>query len=201
MTPTVSLATASSDLWLPIGFSLVAFGSFCWALQGHFETDGRIPDRMRVLSFVSLIAYLTYIGLICWKGCQPAVWETLGLTGFALATTLFWWTVRTTKRPRLRMAYTDADPNIIYTDGPYGYIRHPFYMSYIVFWISTALIAGRGQWVCALIFTIWYIRIARNEEKRFRSSALSACYDTYRGRTGMLLPRLGPRRRSRQKPA
>jgi protein-S-isoprenylcysteine O-methyltransferase Ste14 len=192
----MSLATAGSNLWLSVAFSLVAFGSFSWALRGHFETDGRIPNGMRILSTVSLIAYVIYLGLISCRGCQSLVWTTLGLIGFAVATVLFWWTVMTTKRPRLRIAYTEADPEIIYTDGPYAYIRHPFYMSYVIFWISTALVAGRWQWASAVAMGFWYLRLALSEERRFRVSALSASYDIYRRRTGMLVPRLGPCRHS-----
>lgn len=191
MTP----AIATCDQWLPIALSLVAFGSFSWALRGHFVTDGRIPNGMRVLSLVSLIAYLTYVGLIWWGGCRSMIRATLGLMGFAVAIILFWWTVRTTMRPRLRIAYTDLDPEIIYTTGPFAHIRHPFYMSYIIFWISTAILAGSGQWVCATILTVWYICIARNEETRFQSSSLAMCYRHYQKRTGMLLPRVGRRRR------
>src|ERR1700749_5092196 len=40
---------------------------------------------------------------------------------------------------------TDADPDTINTEGPYAYVRHPFYLSYIGFWISTGLIAGMWQ--------------------------------------------------------
>jgi protein-S-isoprenylcysteine O-methyltransferase Ste14 len=192
----MTLATATRDMWLPIVLSLVAFGSFSWALRGHFETAGRIPNGMRVLSLVSLIAYLTYVGLIWWGSRRSAVRTALGLIGFVVATVLFWWTVRTTKRPRARMAYTDLDPDIIYTVGPYAYIRHPFYMSYIIFWISTAVLAGKGQVPWVLVLSMWYIYLARNEERRFGLSALAAAYRCYQERTGMLLPRLGSRGRS-----
>jgi len=150
---------------------------------------------MRLLSLVSLLAYMSYLGLLFWQGCDAAAWTTLGLVCFALSIALFWWTVITTKRDRLRVAYTDADPSTIHVGGPYAHVRHPFYLSYIIFWVGTALVAGSWQGVPALILILWYIHIAQDEERRFRSSLLSTGYATYRARIGMLLPRLGSSRR------
>ena len=67
-----------SNVWLPIALSLVAFGSFSWAVCGHFETSIRIPNGMRLLSFFSFCSYMTYIGLLMWRGCEPPVWTTAG---------------------------------------------------------------------------------------------------------------------------
>jgi hypothetical protein len=154
---------AGSDLFLPISLSLIAFGSFGWGLRGHFVTTGRIPHGMRLLSIASLASYLTFVGLLFWHGCEAAVWTTLGSVGIASSIALFWWTVTKTRLHRLRLAYTDADPDTI---------------------------AGAWQWVAALGLALWYVHIARGEEKRFQSSAFALAYYNYRQRTGMLLPRL-----------
>ena len=149
-----------------------------------------MPKGMRLLSAVSLLSYLVYGGLLFWRGYEATIATIAGLVGFALSIILFWWTVSATRSHRLRLAYTDADPDTINTGGPYALVRHPFYLSYIIFWICTALVAGSWQWVPALALTLWYVRVARDEERRFRSSGLSHAYDRYRQRTGMLLPRL-----------
>ncbi len=184
------------DVWLPpLALSLVAFGSFAWALRGHFEKSIPVSNEMRRLSIFSLFSYMIYVALLVWRDRAVAAGATLGLAGFAVSILLFWWTVATTKRRPPALAYSDIDPDTIYTEGPYAYVRHPFYLSYVIFWIATGLAAGRWQWVPALILVFWYIRLAKGEERRFRSSALSIAYDAYRGRTGMFLPRLGPGRR------
>jgi protein-S-isoprenylcysteine O-methyltransferase Ste14 len=191
----MAIGIDAGSFWLPLALSLLAFGSFAWALRGHFETAGAIPTGMRLLSLVSLLSYATYAGLLFRGDRDRTAWTTLGLVAFASAIALFWWTVTTTRRHRLRLAHTDADPDIIYTGGPYALVRHPFYLSYIIFWIGTALVVGKWQWAPALILTVWYVRVAQREERRFRSSAFSTGYDTYRRRTGMLLPRLEQSRR------
>jgi protein-S-isoprenylcysteine O-methyltransferase Ste14 len=145
---------------------------------------------MRLLSIVSLLSYITYVCLLSSRGYDAGGLTTLGLGGFTISIVVFWWAVANTRLHRLRLAYTNADPDMINTSGPYAYVRHPFYLSYIAFWISTALVAQTWQWAPALTLALWYVRIARDEERRFRASALSSAYDTYRQRTGMLFPRI-----------
>ena len=48
---------------------------------------------MRLLSFFSFFSYMTFIGLLVWRGSESPVWTALGLVGFAVSITLFWWTV------------------------------------------------------------------------------------------------------------
>jgi protein-S-isoprenylcysteine O-methyltransferase Ste14 len=191
----MNIGIAGGSLWLPISLSLVAFGSFSWALRGHFKVSGRMPTGMRLLSLFSLLSYISYVGLVFWRGYEVQISTIVGLAGITASIILFWWAVITTRQHRPSLAYTDADPDIIYVNGPYGHIRHPFYLSYIIFWVGAALVAGMWQWAPALILALWYIRIAQEEEKRFRSSTLSTGYESYRVRTGMLLPRLGSSRR------
>src|SRR4051795_3257636 len=147
----MNVEIAGSNLLLPVSLSLVAICSFGWALCGHFLTVGRIPKGMRLLSAVSLLSYITYAGLLFWRGRGTTVATIAGLVGFTMSISLFWWTISKTRSHRLRLAYTIADPDTINTGGPYAFVRHPFYLSYISFWISTALIAGSWQWVAALI--------------------------------------------------
>jgi diguanylate cyclase (GGDEF)-like protein len=182
------IGIAASHTWVPAGLSLAAFGSFGWALRGHFATRGRMPNGMRLLSLASLIAYINFGCLLMWRGQEPTAWTEAGLVVLAASLLLFWWTVQTTRWHRFLVAHTEADPETLCSSGPYAYVRHPFYLSYIVFWFGTAAVAGGWQWVPAVILAGWYAGIARQEERRFRSSALSAGYAAYQRRTGMLLP-------------
>jgi len=174
--------------WLPAAMSLAAFGSFGWALRGHFTIRGRMPNGMRLLSLASVIAYINFGCLLLWDSREPTAWTAAGVVALAGSMMLFWWTVRTTRHHKFPVAYTEDDPGMICTSGPYAYVRHPFYLSYIVFWFATAAIAGGWQWVTAVFLAAWYAGIARGEERRFRSSALAAAYAGYQRLTGMLLP-------------
>jgi diguanylate cyclase (GGDEF)-like protein len=179
---------ALSSAWLPAALSLAAFGSFGWAVRGHFATRGPMPNGMRLLSLASLIAYVNFGCLLISDRPKPAAWISAGLAMLTGSLLLFWWTVRTTRRHRFAVAFVEADPHMLCRDGPYAFVRHPFYLSYIVFWFATAVIVGGWQWVVAVVLFACYAGIARTEERRFRTSALAAGYLAYQRRTGMLLP-------------
>jgi protein-S-isoprenylcysteine O-methyltransferase Ste14 len=183
------------DMWSAMGLSIVAFSSFSWALRGHFDSRWPVPNRMRLLGLFSLLSYMLFLYLLFLRGLQVSLGTSAGLAGFVLSLVLFWWTVATTRRHRLCLAYTDAEPTSIYTTGPYSYIRHPFYLSYIIFWVSAALVIGGWQWMPAIVLTSWYISIAKREEERFLASVLSTDYAIFRHRTGMLIPRFGAARK------
>jgi protein-S-isoprenylcysteine O-methyltransferase Ste14 len=186
----MNIGIAAGNAWLPLDLSLVAFGSFAWSLRGHFASSGRIPNGMRLLSLLSLAAYVHFLASLTAGPGEATLWTALGLLGVSASVGLFWWSVATTREHRPFLAYTDADPDTIYCSGPYAFVRHPFYVSYIIFWIGTALVAGGLQWVPAIALASWYMWIAQREERRLRSSALSAAYASYQKRTTMAPLRL-----------
>ena len=163
--------------------------SFSWGLRWHFKSAGqRMPRKMRVLSQISLASYLSYIGLIIYRHRSRRL-NLLPFAAFVGSLSLFWWTVKVTRQRRLLVAHTNIDPDSIHSSGPYAYVRHPFYVAYIIFWVTTALDAGTWQWIPAIGLTIWYMLTARKEERRFGSTGLRLAYEAYRQRTGMLIPK------------
>ncbi len=186
----MSIGIAAGNSWLPLDLSLVAFGSFAWALRGHFTSSGRIPIGMRLLGLLSLAAYGHFLTSLSLRPGEATLARALGLLGVAASIGLFWWTVVATRGHRPFLAYTDADPDMIYSSGPYALVRHPFYASYVIFWFGTALVTGGWQWLPAIGLGGWYMWIAQQEERRIRSSALSAAYASYQKRTAMAPLRL-----------
>lgn len=181
--------TSNTYAWLHLLGSLLPFLSFVWGLRWHFDTGGRIPRAMRLLSVVNLTSYMSYIGLLTYHQ-NLGLQSVLPLAAFATSLLLFWWTVIVTRQHRPMVAHADADPGSLYSSGPYAYVRHPFYLSYIIFWIGTAIDAGTWQWVPTIGLTLWYARIAYQEERRFRTTKLRLPYATYRRKTGMFWPHL-----------
>ena len=175
---------------LSLVLSIAAFGSFSWALGGHFRTSGRPPTGMILLSAASLLSFATYILLLCSR--QPAttllVVQSL-LVAISLA--VFWWAIAATRASRFSVAHSLEMPGFLFQGGPYRYIRHPFYLSYIIFWVATAVSAESWQWLWVTTLSVWYVSVARQEESAFASSPYSSAYADYRARTGMVLPRLG----------
>lgn len=102
---------------------------------------------------------------------------------------LFWWTVAVTRNCPPTLAFTSDTPVQIHTDGPYAHVRHPFYSSYVLFWISSALTSDNlVAYALTIVMAVFYCVAARREEQKFAGSALAASYASYRGKTGMLIP-------------
>jgi protein-S-isoprenylcysteine O-methyltransferase Ste14 len=90
----------------------------------------------------------------------------------------------------------------LFDAGPFRFVRHPFYMSYLIFWVACALATS-----CLLVMTITillatiYSVAALQEQNAFLSSALRPEYEAYRRTTGFFWPKLRfPSRKTGQNP-
>jgi protein-S-isoprenylcysteine O-methyltransferase Ste14 len=103
---------------------------------------------------------------------------------------LYEWARHTIRRRRFGIAFADQVPDAVCAEGPYRWVRHPLYFSYLVAYL--AVLVALPHWVTAGIFTsniVLFAFAARNDEKKLAASALAADYAAYRERTGMFVPR------------
>jgi protein-S-isoprenylcysteine O-methyltransferase Ste14 len=76
------------------------------------------------------------------------------------------------------------------TTGPYGYLRHPQYLGFIIIMIGFLL-----QWPTVLtlvmfpVLVVMYVRLAYKEEREVRAE-LGAVWDAYAAHTPRWIPRL-----------
>ncbi|MEB3222726.1 MAG: isoprenylcysteine carboxylmethyltransferase family protein [Candidatus Sericytochromatia bacterium] len=123
----------------------------------------------------------------------PAAWQP-GLTGLAVAASAASLVVlamaRGCQRVRLAQWHMESDaPAEIVTWGPYAWVRHPFYLGYLLAAGAAALLAP-GPIMAGWVGYTWAVlaRTARREERRLLASALGAEYAPYMARTGRFLP-------------
>ncbi|MBM6583501.1 isoprenylcysteine carboxylmethyltransferase family protein [Microvirga sp. BT689] len=166
----------------------IVFGAIAWAVRGHFVSDG-MPAGMRVLSALSLAAFVAYLHQL-WALDQP--WWA-HLTGFALQAAglaLFLWAIRASREQRLALAFDDGEPLFLLRQGPYRYIRHPFYASYLVFWsgCSVATLSPACTGFLIVLGGI-YTAAALGEERRFGRGPLRDAYGTYARSAGLFWPK------------
>jgi len=102
---------------------------------------------------------------------------------------LYWWAIRTNSAARLSAAFSSDLPAHLVKDGPYRFIRHPFYCAYALAWSAGAVATARW-WllptVAVMLFIYW--KAAMIEEQKFSRSSLAADYQRYRERTAWLVP-------------
>jgi protein-S-isoprenylcysteine O-methyltransferase Ste14 len=185
-------ASPLAVLVLIVGYS--CFIVFLWATRRHFLVPGPMPRGMRLVILLSFVGTIWFTVRVVVSGVGPGAPYAIVLMAAAFA--LFCWTVKVTRTRRLPIAFAGNLPDFIYRTGPYRFVRHPFYLSYILCWIGTS-VATRDlwSWTVPLAMTVLYIAVAWREEQRFQRSRLSKAYDAYRKRTAMFvptLPRSGP---------
>jgi protein-S-isoprenylcysteine O-methyltransferase Ste14 len=178
------------DEWLTIGVCVTAFACFAsgfWGTRGHFIFDGRMPAGMLVITVLSLLGWAWFAGRMITSGIGAGGPYALALMAGAVC--LFWWAVKTTRERRLKGAFAHDQPQLIYETGPYRFVRHPFYLSYILCWVGTSLATnGLRSWVVPAVMSAIYIGLALQEERRFRASGLSDPYRQYCRNAGMFIP-------------
>ena len=178
--------------YVPLIAGIVAtgvFGAFVWAVRGHFASV-RVPYGMWVVSGLSAGCFVGYaIALVSWP--HPHWLLAVSMVGQGAAWALFIWAVHETRSKDLALAFDPARPTLLVNSGPFHYIRHPFYSSYLLFWGSAAL-----QLQSAILsfgiagLAALYVLAAIGEEREFARSSLAGTYQAYMVGRGRFVPKL-----------
>lgn len=82
-------------------------------------------------------------------------------------------------------------PSAVCEDGPYAYIRHPIYVSYVLAFLAVLIAMPTIVTVVVFAFNVvLFTHAALSDERSLKSSPLAAEYARYRERTGMFIPRM-----------
>ena len=174
---------------LVLAAGAACFLAFSWGMFRHFRSVGPMPAGMRLIGAVSFVAMVVFIWSVL-AAPLSSVWPAAPILS-AAALALFGWAVATTRNTELAVAFTRAQPPVLVTDGPFRYVRHPFYASYLTFWLGTAIATTNGMcWIGPVILLGFYIVAAQGEERLILHGRHGSDYASYAGRTGILLPRL-----------
>ena len=172
------------------------FGSFAWAVRSHFVGD-KAPGAMKIILALSLIGIVVFLFAV-WRTNVPNWRRAAGFCLHLSAIVLFGWAVVTTRQNRPAIAFGRDRPARVFRSGPYSYIRHPFYTSYLLFWLGCAV--ATSSLVTLIIFlslAAIYTIAALGEQRDFSRSALHDEYAAYQKDTGFFWPKL---RRARRQP-
>jgi protein-S-isoprenylcysteine O-methyltransferase Ste14 len=164
----------------------LCFTSFVWGMGWHFRRLGKPSPTMlatAVLGFTFATLQLTALDR------RPLPFPTAALLLYALSAGLFWWAVRVTRRKLAACGQRCVSSEVV-AEGPYRYIRHPFYAAYDLTWLAGFV--ATGWWplgLATLAMGALYECLAREEELAFLATSLATQYESYRQRTGKYLPR------------
>ena len=169
---------------------LLCYVTTAAVVRGHFASDA-MPREVRlgiVASYVGLAAFV-YLMLRDQHAVAPLV---AALAIFAAGLALFLWAAKTTRSKRLKLAFDPGPPGFVAQTGPYRHIRHPFYASYIMFWLGCTVATLHPVMLVFLIaFSAINLTAALREERAFETSPFAAEYMNYRRTAGLLWPKFG----------
>ena len=168
---------------------------FIWQVVGAAHTFRPMPGQ-RGASFLSEMISLSFVGLFYRREEVEAniALMVLGVAGLIASLVLFEWARRTVRGRLFSYIFSSDTPEFICMDGPFAYIRNPFYASYLLAMLSTAVMwPSLFRFALVLAMVVYFTGAAIYEERKFARSAVATGYAAYQARTGRFLPRIGRR--------
>lgn len=164
-------------------------GAYIWSVRNHFASDV-MPSGARVIAAAVTASTIIMLALT-WLVSQPLPAQLAGLAIQLFSVWIFYAAIQASRQARLRFVFDPEHPHSLVEQGPYRLVRHPFYLSYSIFWFGWAIATWSVFAIPSVIVLIWlYIAAARLEERNFEASPLSSDYAAYKARTGFFLPGL-----------
>ena len=158
------------------------------ATKQHFVSE-KYPLGMYIISFLSLVGLFTFLlHAFLWDLNFSAAALALIFVAFAL----FIWAARHSQKKNLSLAFDEETKiNEIIMSGPWKYVRHPFYASYVLFWTGCALGTTHPTSVVVAVSLLFiYVYSAVREERALTESRYGDRYLEYRKNAGFFLPKL-----------
>jgi protein-S-isoprenylcysteine O-methyltransferase Ste14 len=180
-----------TSVWLFVlaGLLLGCLSSFLWGMLKFFSRPAGAPAGAKAIALCGIAFGALHLYLIL-ESPEPAAVRAL-FAGwlYVCAFGLFWWAIRVNLKRPLSAAFSPDVPVHLMQEGPYRFIRHPFYCSYLLAWTAGAVATGR-PWLLLTVGVMFaiYLRAAHLEEEKFSMSPLARSYGLYRARTGLFLP-------------
>ncbi len=165
----------------------LCFAVFSWGVKGHFRSTGAMPLGMKLTSALSLALFAAFL----WHLRQgPALYWPVAIVLFTMSLAVFAAAIVASRRTPPTLAFDTDSPSFLLRHGPYRYVRHPFYLAYVLFWFGTAIaVHALAGWLAPVLMTGLYIEAATREERKFANSELADAYAAYRAKAGMFWPR------------
>ena len=147
-----------------------------------------------IVMMLGLIAYLIDPKSMAWSSTRLPQWlRWMGVIICGVAGGLFIWTLRCLGKNLTDTVVTRREHTLV-RDGPYRWVRHPFYDSVALFVLGVSLLAA--NWFLfltgGLVFLLLVIRTRTEEEKLL--GRFGEGYRSYMESTGRFIPRVPVKR-------
>lgn len=175
--------------YLLVFIEVTLFSSFIWALVWWFKktlTVKRWELYFIKISGVFFVVLHLAAALLNQLPATSIYWT--GVILLIISGMLFFWALSVFDNPPA-VAFANEIIVELNTKGPYQFIRHPFYTSYLLAWLGGSIASGMYLLVITFfIMLLVYYRAANAEENQWLNSRFSENYKNYRSKTGFFLP-------------
>jgi protein-S-isoprenylcysteine O-methyltransferase Ste14 len=165
----------------------VPFLLFASAGLWHFGSGAKSGTNL--VSIASLLGFAAVTYSI-WTQADVQPWAVLGVVLQAFSVFVFGWCIGTSGRRNLSLAGGESRSTRLLVEGPYAVVRHPFYTSYIIFWLGGVAVAFSPFTVAsALLMIAIYSRVARREDEVL-AQRFAGEFAQWHDHTGAFIPKL-----------
>jgi len=165
------------------------FAMFGIALRVVFARDGRTAPPTRLMVSIGTVFSCLHVYLLWTAPLEPHD-IAIGAVLYTLALALFSWAAHSVRGRDFRLAYSPGAPTLVFSGGPYRWVRHPLYLSYSLAWCAGVVTLSDWRLLLTLaIMLAFYIAAAYREERQMLRGPAADQYQAYRRQVGVLLPR------------
>lgn len=181
--------------WLLFGSAAAAISFFCAGLTTYFERRQDRPAWVRAIHDAGAVLSLSHLTGVLLLEPRSDRLAAAGIVLYLAAIALFLAALEVAGRTRLQRSFTDYPlPDRLLVGGPYGWVRHPIYLGYLLGALAPVVAIDHiAIGLIAVVMIGLTLAAAFREEQVWLASPRAAEYREYRRRTGMFLPFIGRR--------
>lgn len=173
---------------LELAAATAMVASMVWGVLRFFDSPRRRDARVTLVALAAVAGFVNQMAAIL-TADDHAGYPYLATAVYGVALALFWSAVGACGRHTLAPIFSADAPLEHIARGPYRVMRHPFYSSYVLFWLAGWM--GTGAWSTLGVvvgMTAIYLRAALLEEAAFAASPLASSYARYAASSGFMWP-------------
>ncbi len=144
-----------------------------------------------IATMLGLLAYVINPDWMAWSSMPlPATLRWLGVGLGAISGGLLVWTLRNLGKNLTDTVVTRREHTLV-LQGPYRFVRHPFYDAVALAVVANSLVAANWFLLAFGILTVALIVLRTGREEERLLARFGESYRTYMERTGRFLPKIG----------
>lgn len=184
--------------WLLVFAAAGAVSFFFVGLPSYLERRADRPLWVRGVHDAGLLLALVQLGGVFLLAPRSESAAAAGIILYTVSVAIFLSAMEAASGTRLQRSFIDHPvPDRLITHGPYRWVRHPFYMGYMIGALAP-VVAIASVWIAAISVATTAIVVvaALREERVWLASPRADAYREYQQRTAMFFPgvRLSRRR-------